>query len=74
MLNRTIKDAIAAEEAFFRSHPAYDKIAGRCGVPQLATEVNLILVHHLNIVLQGFKSFFSSTPGSLAKELAGIAI
>ncbi|KAI9071426.1 hypothetical protein K1719_046607 [Acacia pycnantha] len=33
---RSIRDALVAEEEFFRSHPVYNSIADRCGIPQLA--------------------------------------
>ncbi|KAF7127357.1 hypothetical protein RHSIM_Rhsim11G0141700 [Rhododendron simsii] len=40
MLNRSIKDALVAEEKFFRSRPVYSDLADRCGVPQLAKKLN----------------------------------
>nr|KJB32127.1 hypothetical protein B456_005G226100 [Gossypium raimondii] len=40
LLNRSIKDALVAEEQFFRSRPVYNGLADRCGVPQLAKKLN----------------------------------
>ncbi|XP_022744741.1 dynamin-related protein 3A-like isoform X5 [Durio zibethinus] len=40
LLNRSIKDALVAEEKFFRSRPVYNGLADRCGVPQLAKKLN----------------------------------
>ncbi|GER36399.1 dynamin [Striga asiatica] len=40
LLNRSIKDALVAEEKFFRSRPVYSDLAERCGVPQLAKKLN----------------------------------
>ncbi|KAF5448423.1 hypothetical protein F2P56_028959 [Juglans regia] len=70
MLNRSIKDAIAAEEKFFRSRPVYNGLADRCGVPQLAKKLNQILVQHIKAVLPGLKSRISSALVSIAKEHA----
>ncbi|XP_042978525.1 dynamin-related protein 3A isoform X2 [Carya illinoinensis] len=70
MLNRSIKDAIVAEEKFFRSRPVYNGLADRCGVPQLAKKLNQILVQHIKAVLPGLKSRISSALVSMAKEHA----
>ncbi|XP_038888013.1 dynamin-related protein 3A-like isoform X1 [Benincasa hispida] len=70
LLNRSIKDALIAEEKFFRSHPVYDSLADRCGVPQLAKKLNQILVQHINAILPGLKSRISSALVSAAKEHA----
>ncbi|XP_059445286.1 dynamin-related protein 3A-like isoform X2 [Corylus avellana] len=70
MLNRSIKDALVAEEKFFRSRPVYNGLADRCGVPQLAKKLNQILVQHIKAVLPALKSRISSTLVSVAKEHA----
>ncbi|KAL5562698.1 hypothetical protein UlMin_032445 [Ulmus minor] len=70
MLNRSIKDAILAEEKFFRGRPVYNGLADRCGVPQLAKKLNQILVQHIRAVLPGLKSRISSALVSVAKEHA----
>ncbi|XP_022988688.1 dynamin-related protein 3A-like [Cucurbita maxima] len=70
LLNRSIKDALIAEEKFFRSHPVYDGLADRCGVPQLAKKLNQILVQHIKAILPGLKSRISSALVSAAKEHA----
>ncbi|EXC32997.1 Dynamin-related protein 3A [Morus notabilis] len=70
MLNRGIKDALIAEEKFFRSRPVYNGLADRCGVPQLAKKLNQILVQHIKAVLPGLKSRISSALVSVAKEHA----
>ncbi|CAI0557252.1 unnamed protein product [Linum tenue] len=67
-LNRSIKDALAAEEKFFRSHPVYSTVADRCGVPQLAKKLNNILVQHIKAILPGLKSRISDALVSVAKE------
>ncbi|KAJ4850702.1 Dynamin- protein 3A [Turnera subulata] len=70
ILNRSIKDALAAEEKFFRSRPVYNGLADRCGVPQLAKKLNQILVQHIKAILPGLKSRISSALVSVAKEHA----
>ncbi|KAE8668256.1 Dynamin-related protein 3B [Hibiscus syriacus] len=70
LLNRSIKDALMAEEKFFRSHPVYNGLTDRCGVPQLAKKLNQILVQHIKAILPGLKSRISSALVSVAKEHA----
>ncbi|KAK8568293.1 hypothetical protein V6N13_106229 [Hibiscus sabdariffa] len=70
LMNRSIKDALVAEEKFFRSRPVYNGLADRCGVPQLAKKLNQILVQHIKAILPGLKSRISSALVSLAKEHA----
>ncbi|KAH9696996.1 Dynamin-related protein 3A [Citrus sinensis] len=70
MFNRSIKDALVAEEKFFRSRPVYNGLADRCGVPQLAKKLNQILVQHIKAILPGLKSRISSALVSVAKEHA----
>ncbi|KAL0335041.1 UNVERIFIED_CONTAM: Dynamin-related protein 3A [Sesamum radiatum] len=70
LMNRSIKDALIAEEKFFRSRPVYSDLAERCGVPQLAKKLNQILVQHIKTVLPGLKSRISAALVSVAKEHA----
>ncbi|GFS34534.1 dynamin-related protein 3A [Actinidia rufa] len=70
VLNRSIKDALVAEEKFFRSRPVYSDLADRCGVPRLAKKLNQILVQHIKTVLPGLKSRISAALVSVAKEHA----
>ncbi|XP_050209312.1 dynamin-related protein 3A [Mercurialis annua] len=70
ILDRSIKDALAAEEKFFRSRPVYNGLADRCGVPQLAKKLNQVLVQHIRAILPGLKSRITSALVSLAKEHA----
>ncbi|KAK9144485.1 hypothetical protein Sjap_004388 [Stephania japonica] len=68
--NRSIKDALASEENFFRSTPAYNGLADRCGIPQLAKKLNQILVQHIKAALPALKSRISSDLVAVAKEHA----
>ncbi|KAK6143667.1 hypothetical protein DH2020_024015 [Rehmannia glutinosa] len=69
-IESSIKDALIAEEKFFRSRPVYNDLAERCGVPQLAKKLNQILVQHIKTVLPGLKTRISAALVSVAKEHA----
>ncbi|XP_042468389.1 dynamin-related protein 3B-like [Zingiber officinale] len=69
-LNRSIKDALAFEENFFRNQPAYHGLSHCCGVPQLAKKLNQILVQHIRNVLPGLKSQINAELVTVAKEHA----
>ncbi|KAF0927777.1 hypothetical protein E2562_036198 [Oryza meyeriana var. granulata] len=66
----SIKEALAREESFFRTHPAYNGLAQYCGIPQLAKKLNQILVQHIKTVLPGLKSRISSQLTATAKDLS----
>ncbi|XP_057429210.1 dynamin-related protein 3A-like [Lotus japonicus] len=69
-MNRSIKDALVAEEKFFRSRPVYSGLADSCGVPQLAKKLNQILAQHIKAVLPGLRARISTQLVSVAKEHA----
>uniref|UniRef100_A0A453GCE2 Dynamin stalk domain-containing protein n=1 Tax=Aegilops tauschii subsp. strangulata TaxID=200361 RepID=A0A453GCE2_AEGTS len=66
----SVKQALAREESFFRSHPAYNGLAKHCGIPQLAKKLNQILVQHIRTILPGLKARISSQLTAIAKEHA----
>ncbi|XP_027347747.1 dynamin-related protein 3A-like isoform X2 [Abrus precatorius] len=70
LMNRSIKDALAAEEKFFHSRPIYSGLADCCGVPQLAKKLNKILAQHIKVVLPGLRARISASLVALAKEHA----
>ncbi|KAK7319506.1 hypothetical protein RJT34_04227 [Clitoria ternatea] len=69
-MNRSVKDALVAEENFFRSRSIYSGIADSCGVPQLAKRLNKILAQHIKAVLPGLRVRVSASLVTLAKEHA----
>lgn len=69
--DRTIRDALAQEEAFFRGHPAYRGFAHRCGVPYLAKSLNQILMFHIREVLPELKNRIVRMIHERETELAG---
>ncbi|XP_018483717.1 dynamin-related protein 3A-like isoform X2 [Raphanus sativus] len=68
LLNRSVKEALSAEEKFFRSRPAYHGLADRVGIPQLAKKLNQILVQHIKALLPDLKSRISNALVATAKE------
>ncbi|CAI8591360.1 unnamed protein product [Vicia faba] len=69
-MNRSIKDALVAEEKFFRSRPVYNGLADSCGIPQLAKKLNQILAQHIKAVLPGLRAHISNNLVTVAKEHA----
>ncbi|EFJ24218.1 hypothetical protein SELMODRAFT_101670 [Selaginella moellendorffii] len=67
--NKPIKDALVAEEHFFRSRAVYQSILDRCGIPQLAKKLNQILVQHIKTVLPELKTRINTQMVALLKEL-----
>ncbi|KAJ8645561.1 hypothetical protein MRB53_007309 [Persea americana] len=70
LYNRSIKDALAYEEEFFRKKTVYHGLQDRCGIPQLAKKLNQILVQHIRTVLPGLKARISAQLVAVAKEHA----
>ncbi|EOA29925.1 hypothetical protein CARUB_v10013019mg [Capsella rubella] len=68
LMNRSIKDALIAEEKFFLSRPAYSGLTDRLGVPQLAKKLNQILVQHIRTMLPTLKSRINTALFATAKE------
>ncbi|XP_024311649.1 dynamin-related protein 3A isoform X2 [Brachypodium distachyon] len=68
--NRSIKDALAFEEKFFSTLPAYHGLSQCCGVPQLAKKLNMILLKHITDMLPGLKSRINAQLVAVAKEHA----
>ncbi|KAH9304002.1 hypothetical protein KI387_008406 [Taxus chinensis] len=68
--NKSIQDALAYEERFFRSRPVYHRLADRCGIPQLAKKLNYILVQHIRAILPGLKARINAQMVSVVKEIS----
>nr|CAB3486815.1 unnamed protein product [Digitaria exilis] len=68
--NRSVKDALAFEEKFFSTLPAYHGLAHCCGVPQLAKKLNMILLKHIAYMLPGLKTRINAQLVAVAKEHA----
>eukprot|EP00884_Botryococcus_braunii_P002074 jgi/Botrbrau1/11868/Bobra.126_2s0004.2 len=52
----SMREARAAEAAFFQSHPEYGDVLGQCGMPALARCLNRILVEHIRATLPDLRS------------------
>ncbi|KAJ7516642.1 hypothetical protein O6H91_22G065700 [Diphasiastrum complanatum] len=70
LVEKSITDALAYEEQFFRSRPVYHSLSERCGVPQLAKKLNQILVQHIRAILPDLKARINTQMVTLQKELA----
>ncbi|KAI5070335.1 hypothetical protein GOP47_0014678 [Adiantum capillus-veneris] len=68
--NKSIREALAYEDNFFRSLPVYHSLADRCGIPQLAKKLNNILVQHIKAILPDMKARINTQMVTLSKELA----
>ncbi|GJN27869.1 hypothetical protein PR202_gb15925 [Eleusine coracana subsp. coracana] len=68
--NRSVKDALAFEEKFFSTLPAYQGLSHCCGVPQLAKKLNTILLKHITKMLPGLKARINTQLVAVAKEHA----
>jgi dynamin 1-like protein len=55
-----IRQGLAKESAFFKSHPKYRSHPARCGTTNLARTLNQILMHHIRDCLPDIKSRVSS--------------
>lgn len=54
--NKSIRDALKDEEAFFRNHPAYRSVADSLGTKHLAKTLNKILLEHIRETLPDLKN------------------
>ncbi|CAD6261175.1 unnamed protein product [Miscanthus lutarioriparius] len=66
--NRSVQDALAFEEKFFSTLPAYHGLAHCCGVPQLAKKLNMILLKHITNMLPGLKTRLNAQLVAVAKH------
>jgi len=69
--DKSIVDGLKKEAQFFRSHPAYNHRAllAKCGTPNLARDLNGILMHHIRECLPELKSRITGMMGELQGEL-----
>ncbi|KAB1204774.1 Dynamin-related protein 3A [Morella rubra] len=67
--NRSIAEALAYEEQFFRDHPIYSGLPDCCSIPQLARKLNQILEQHIRMFLPGLKAELNSRMVGVSKEL-----
>ncbi|XP_019254631.1 PREDICTED: dynamin-related protein 3A-like isoform X2 [Nicotiana attenuata] len=66
---RSIEEALAYEEQFFRDYHVYHGLSDRCGIPQLAKKLNQILEQHIRNVLPTLKTDLNSHLVAVEKEL-----
>lgn len=70
MGNKSLSDALQAEQEFFRHHPAYRNMAHRCGTQFLAKSLNTTLMGHIRERLPDIKARLNTLMGQTQQELA----
>ncbi|CAK0784287.1 hypothetical protein CVIRNUC_007491 [Coccomyxa viridis] len=55
-MKRSIRDAGAAEAAFFETHPEYQEVKDQCGRGALAKSLNKVLVEHIRASLPSLRA------------------
>ena len=68
--NKSLADALQAEQEFFRHHPAYRNMANRCGTQFLAKSLNQTLMVHIRDRLPDIKARLNTLMGQTQQELA----
>lgn len=68
--NKSIRDAIAYEQEYFKEHPAYSAKAQYCGTPYLARRLNSILMNHIRQTLPEMKVRIDQALKKYKMELA----
>ncbi|OLL25191.1 Dynamin-related protein DNM1 [Neolecta irregularis DAH-3] len=69
--NKSLSEALRAEEEFFQCHPAYRNIAHRCGTQYLAKSLNQTLMSHIREKLPDIKARLNALIGQTQQELNG---
>ncbi|KAK9494768.1 Dynamin central region-domain-containing protein [Lipomyces doorenjongii] len=69
-INKSLPDALKAEQEFFRTHPAYRNISYRCGTQFLAKSLNNTLMAHIREKLPDIKARLNTLMGQTQQELA----
>ncbi|EWC45980.1 dynamin-related protein DNM1 [Drechslerella stenobrocha 248] len=70
MGNKSLQDALSAEQEFFRHHQAYRNMAHRCGTQFLAKSLNTTLMGHIRERLPDIKARLNTLMGQTQQELA----
>lgn len=67
-----IREGLAKEEKFFRTHPVYSKdrnLLAKCGTPRLAKNLNSMLMHHIREVLPDLKTRIARMMSDVQNEI-----
>jgi dynamin 1-like protein len=68
--DKPLSEALKSEADFFRHHPAYRNMAGRCGTHFLAKSLNSTLMSHIRDRLPDIKARLNTLMGQTQQELA----
>ncbi|KIY51903.1 hypothetical protein FISHEDRAFT_36290 [Fistulina hepatica ATCC 64428] len=67
---KSMSDALANEEEYFKTHPAYRNIAHKNGTRYLARTLNRVLMDHIREKLPDMKARLNTLMGQAEQELA----
>lgn len=70
--HKAVKEALAAERAFFQNHASYSAKADYCGTPYLARKLSNILMHHIRNTLPDIKAKIQSQLSKFQTELQAL--
>jgi dynamin 1-like protein len=65
----SIRDGLAKEDMFFRSHSVYSRDLKKCGTANLAKALNMMLMHHIRDCLPELKNTISKMMTDVQQEL-----
>lgn len=74
MAGKPIKDALAAEDSFFRTSPTYAPYASRLGTAYLCRTLNVIIVKHIKRCLPVIRSTITAMLYQKEKELKSLQL
>eukprot|EP00873_Tetraselmis_striata_P044246 jgi/Tetstr1/464510/TSEL_009268.t1 len=69
-MNKSVKAAREAEDAFFTSHPSYSGVLSRCSTATLAKALNSILVQHIAALLPSMRHSMEAQLNARVNEVA----
>ncbi|KAI0029958.1 dynamin protein dnm1 [Vararia minispora EC-137] len=69
MTEKSMRDALEAEEEFFKQHPAYRNISQKNGTRYLAKTLNQVLLSHIRDKLPDMKARLNTLMGQAQQEL-----
>lgn len=74
LAGKPIREALVAEDTFFKSHGTYAPLASRLGTPYLCRTLNMIIVKHIKKCLPIIRSKITSMLYQKEKELKSLQV
>lgn len=70
----SVSAALAREQDFFKSHPAYRPMLNRCSTPTLSRMLNTILMHHIRDCLPDIKTRITGMMIDVGQEIEALGL